>query len=192
MSVLIDLFFSFVQIGMFCFGGGYAAIPLIQSQVVEKHAWLTMAEFTDLVTISQMTPGPIAINAATFVGIRIGGILGAITATLGCVLPSCIIVITIARLYLKYKNMSMLQTVLQTLRPAVVAMIGSAGISILISTFWGNSAAIALANTNWHLVVIFVVCVVMLQKFKMNPILVMLTAGGMNLIYALVAERLFV
>lgn len=190
MTVLIDLFFSFMQIGMFCFGGGYAAIPLIQGQVVDKYAWLTMAEFTDLVTISQMTPGPIAINAATFVGIRIAGVLGAITATLGCVLPSCIIVIALAKLYLKYKNMSMLQTVLQTLRPAVVAMIGSAGISILVSAFWGNGAAIALANTNWHLVVIFVVCVIMLQKFKMNPVLVMVSAGGMNLVYAWIMEWL--
>ena len=85
--ILLQLFFSFLQIGLFSFGGGYAALPLIQAQVVELHHWLDRTEFTDLITISQMTPGPIAINSATFVGIRIAGPLGAIAATLGCILP---------------------------------------------------------------------------------------------------------
>ena len=88
----LDLFWSFVQVGMFSIGGGYAAMPLIQSQVVAKHGWLTMGEFTDLITIAEMTPGPIAVNSATFVGIRIGGIPGAVVATAGCILPSLIIV----------------------------------------------------------------------------------------------------
>lgn len=188
MSTCLKLFFSFLQIGAFSFGGGYAAIPLIQGQVVDSHGWMTMAEFTDLVTISEMTPGPIAINAATFVGIRVAGIPGALAATLGCVLPACILVILIARLYLKYRDMSLLQGVLQTLRPAVVAMIASAGVSILLSAFWGSRAAIALAATHWHLVAIFVVCVILLQKFKMNPILVMASAGGMNLVWSLAAQ----
>ena len=96
---LSSAFFSFLQIGMFSFGGGYAAMPLIQGQVVKAHAWLSMAEFTDLITISQMTPGPIAVNSATFVGLKIAGVFGAFAATLGCILPSCIIVTIIARLY---------------------------------------------------------------------------------------------
>lgn len=190
MKTCMELFFSFLQIGAFSFGGGYAAIPLIQGQVVDHHGWLTMAEFTDLITISEMTPGPIAINSATFVGSRIAGIPGAVASTLGCVLPSCIIVILIAKLYLKYRDMSWLQTILQTLRPAVVAMIGAAGVSILISAFWGSSAAIDLAETRWHLVVIFTVCVIMLKKLKMNPILVMVSAGGMNLAYSLAVQYL--
>ena len=86
---------------MFSFGGGYAAMPLIQGQVVNTHEWLTMTEFTDLITISQMTPGPIAVNSATFVGMKIAGIPGAVVATLGCILPSCIIVTILAKLYLK-------------------------------------------------------------------------------------------
>ena len=84
----IQLFLSFLNIGLFSFGGGYAAMPLIQAQVVDVHHWLTMTEFTDLITISQMTPGPIAINSATFVGTRIAGIPGAVAATIGCILPS--------------------------------------------------------------------------------------------------------
>lgn len=87
-----QLFLSFVQVGMFSIGGGYAAMPLIQSQVVEQHAWLTMQEFTDLITIAEMTPGPIAVNSATFVGLRIASLPGAIIATLGCITPALIFV----------------------------------------------------------------------------------------------------
>ena len=113
-----------------------------------------MTEFTDLITISQMTPGPIAINSATFVGIKIAGIPGALAATLGCVLPSCVIVTVIAKLYLKYRGMNMLQGVLASLRPAVVAMIASAGISVLITAFWGSSELISLVGTNRTMVII--------------------------------------
>ena len=178
--IYLQLFFSFLQVGMFSFGGGYAAMPLIQGQVVTAHKWLSMSEFTDLITISQMTPGPIAVNSATFVGIKIAGIPGAVVATFGCILPSCMIVTVLAKVYLKSRNMAMLQGVLNSLRPAVVAMIASAGISILITAFWGNAAAIALAGTKWSLVVIFVVCIVLLRTIKMNPICVMVLAGVMK------------
>ena len=185
--IYLQLFLSFLQIGLFSFGGGYAAMPLIQGQVVTQHGWLSMEEFTDLITISQMTPGPIAINSATFVGIKIAGIPGALVATGGCILPSCVIVTLIAKLYLKYRNMAMLQGVLNSLRPAVVAMIASAGISILLTAFWGSGAAMDLLRTNWVLVVIFVICLVLLQKFKMKPIWVMVLAGVLKVAAALVA-----
>ena len=185
--IYLQLFLSFLQIGLFSFGGGYAAMPLIQGQVVTQHGWLSMEEFTDLITISQMTPGPIAINSATFVGIKIAGIPGALVATGGCILPSCVIVTLIAKLYLKYRNMAMLQGVLNSLRPAVVAMIASAGISILLTAFWGSGAAVDLLRTNWVLVVIFVICLVLLQKFKMNPIWVMVLAGVLKVAATLVA-----
>jgi hypothetical protein len=90
--IYLQLFLSFLQVGAFSFGGGYAAMPLIKQQVITAHHWLSVSEFTDLISISQMTPGPIAVNSATFVGIKIAGIPGAICATIGCVLPSCIIV----------------------------------------------------------------------------------------------------
>lgn len=178
--IYLQLFFSFLQVGMFSFGGGYAAMPLIKEQVVTGHQWLSMSEFTDLITISQMTPGPIAVNSATFVGIKIAGIPGALAATLGCILPSCIIVTVLAKLYLKYRNMEMLQGVLNSLRPAVVAMIASAGISILIMAFWKSADMISFAGTKWSLVVIFIICLVLLRKWKMNPIWVMLLAGVMK------------
>ena len=175
--IYLELFWGFLKIGLFSFGGGYAAMPLIQEQVVSMHNWLSMAEFTDLITISQMTPGPIAINSATFVGIKIAGIPGALASTAGCILPSCIIVLMIAKLYMKYRGMHMLQGVLNSLRPAVVAMIASAGISVLITALWGSAELISLAGTNWILAAIFVLCVVLLRKFRMNPILVMVLAG---------------
>ena len=136
--IYIQLFLSFLQIGLFSIGGGYAAMPLIQAQVVENHSWLTMSEFTDLITIAEMTPGPIAVNSATFVGIRIAGFLGALIATFGCILPSLFIVSLLAFIYYRYKTLSLLQSVLASLRPAVVALIASAGISILLQVMFAE------------------------------------------------------
>ena len=189
--IWFQLFLSFLQIGLFSFGGGYAAMPLIQEQIVNIHGWLDMDQFTDLITISQMTPGPIAINSATFVGIRIGGIPGALVATLGCILPSCIIVTLLAKLYLKYQKLDVLQSVLNSLRPAVVALIASAGISILVTAFWGSEGVIRLADTAWLLIVIVIVRVVLLQKLKWNPILVMVLAGVMKLAAAAAQKWVF-
>ena len=175
----VKLFYSFFKIGLFGFGGGYAMLSMIQGEVVTRYGWLTPQEFTDIVAISQMTPGPIAINSATFVGIKIAGIPGAICATIGCVLPSCIIVGIISYFYLKYRHMDKLQSVLKMLRPAVVALIATAGVSILTTAFFGESF-----NTfKIHLVVIFGICVILLTKYKWDPILVMLLAGVMNTIY---------
>ena len=101
--IYAQLFFSFLQVGLFSIGGGYAAIPFIRDQVVAGHPWLTMSEFTDLVTIAEMTPGPIAVNSATFVGLRIAGPAGALIATFGCILPSLILVSLLAFVYYRYK-----------------------------------------------------------------------------------------
>ena len=136
--IYLQLFWSFFQIGLFSFGGGYAALPLIQAQVVEGYGWLSSSEFFDLITISQMTPGPIAINAATFVGTRIAGPLGAVVSTLGCVLPSCVVVSVLALAYFRYRGLAAIQGALSGLRPAVVALIASAGLSLLISALWGE------------------------------------------------------
>ena len=135
--IYVELLWSFFQIGLFSIGGGYAAMPLIQHQVVDLHPWLTMTQFADIMTIAEMTPGPIAINSATFVGIQVAGLPGALVATLGCILPSCIIVMALAYLYYRYKGLSMVQGILSGLRPAVVAMITSAGISLLILSLYG-------------------------------------------------------
>ena len=130
--LLLKLFFAFIQVGLFSVGGGYAAIPLIQEQIVNIYGLMTLEEFSDLITIAEMTPGPISINSSTFVGTRLAGPLGAIICTLGCIIPSFIICLTLAHFYYKYRNLGGVQTVLSSLRPAVVALIGSAGVSILM------------------------------------------------------------
>ena len=193
--IYLQLFLSFLQIGAFSFGGGYAAMPLIQNQVVQLHPWLSQSEFTDLITISQMTPGPIAVNSATFVGTRIAGAPGALAATIGCVLPSCILVTVLAKIYLKYRNLSLLQGILKSLRPAVIAMIAAAGVSILVTAFWGNNLsslppAAILSSTNVRAVGIFLVSLILLAKYKMNPIHVMLLSGAAEIVMQLTMKLL--
>ncbi len=178
--IYLKLFFSFLKIGMFSVGGGYAAMPLIQSEVVSGHGWLSMGEFTDLITIAEMTPGPIAVNSATFVGIRIAGVPGAFAATFGCIFPSCIIVSLLAFIYRKYKNVSVLQNILAGLRPAVVALIAGAGISLLRAVAVGE-APLQPANMNWVGLGLFAAALFILRKWKWNPILVMLLCGIANL-----------
>ena len=128
-----------------------------------------------------MTPGPIAVNSATFVGLKIAGIPGAVVATVGCILPSCIIVTILAKLYLRYRSMDMLQGVLHSLRPAVVAMIASAGVQIIITAFWGNGIEISLFGTKWIMILIFAICILLLRSTMLNPIWVMVLAGVMKL-----------
>lgn len=175
-----ELFLSFLQIGALSFGGGYAAMPLIEAQIVTAHGWLDLTEFANLVTIAEMTPGPIAVNAATFVGTKIAGVPGALAATLGCILPACILVTLIAKLYLRYRNLSVLQSVLGSLRPAVVAMIASAGVTILMNAFWGGRAIVP-GSTNFLMVGIFALSFFLLRKAKLNAITVMVLAGIFNL-----------
>ena len=174
-----QLFWSFLQIGLLSFGGGYASIPLIQAQIVTRNGWLTAQEFTDLITISQMTPGPIAVNAATFVGVRLAGIPGAIAATLGCAAAPCAVVLTLTRLYLRYRRVDAMQNVLQTLRPAVVAMIAASGLSILTGAVWPDG--VTLAGTDLVMAGIFLACLALLRKTKLSPIAVMALAGAANL-----------
>ncbi len=176
--IYLQLFWSFFQVGLFSFGGGYAALPLIQEQVLKHHSWLTQTEFVDILTISQMTPGPIAINTSTFVGTKVAGFPGAITATVGCVTPSCIIVLILATLYYKYKGLSMVQGIINGLRPAVVALIASAGLSICMTAFFNKDAfPVNLSDLSWTAVVLFLASLILLRKFKMNPIHIMLLSG---------------
>lgn len=184
--IYLQLFISFFKIGLFSFGGGYGALPLIQSEVMAHH-WLTSVEFTDLITISQMTPGPIAINSATFIGTKVAGVYGAVIATLGNILPSCIIVTTIAYLYIKYKQLDILQKVLETLRPAVVALIANAGVAILYMAFFPQGIA-GLSSLKIQAFVIFCISLFLLMKKKMNPIMVMLLSGMMNIIFTVIIQ----
>ena len=176
--VFLKLFWSFAQVGLFSFGGGMAAMPLIQSQVVDLHQWLTLTEFTDLVTIAEMTPGPIAVNAATFVGIRVAGLPGALIATFGCVLPSFLIVTLLAKVYFKFRSQPVFSGVLSGLRPAVVALIACAGVNMLLLALWGEGGlSSGLRIPDWISAVLVLGCFFVLRKWKPSPITVMLGSG---------------
>lgn len=175
---LLNLFLAYVQIGALSFGGGYAAMPLIQAQVIDKYGWMTIADFTDLVTIAEMTPGPIAVNSATFVGNQVAGIPGALVATFGCILPSCIFVTFLAWLYTRYHNFCILQGILMSLRPAVVSMILTAGITILTSAFfYSGQTDIAFSNLNLRAIFFFLLALYLLRKKHLDPIKAMVLCG---------------
>lgn len=182
-----ELFWSFLKIGLFSFGGGYAAIPLIEDIIVNQNGWLTVAEFTDLITISQMTPGPISVNSATFVGLNVAGFWGAFFATLGNLLPSFVIVTFVAWLYLRYRTIATLQNVLKVLQPAVIAMIAAAGVSLMITAFWGLDL-ISITNTNITAVILFIISLLLLIKYGIKPITVMIAAGVMNVIWVVITQ----
>ncbi len=182
------LFWSFCQIGLFSIGGGYAALPLIQAQTVQLHSWLTLEQFTDLITIAEMTPGPIAINAATFVGMQLASVPGAIVATLGCILPSCVIVSLLALFYYKHQNSPGIQGILSGLRPAVVALIASAGVTILVGALFGENGFVwNIQAMDFIALGLFAAALLVLRRFKPNAIYVMLGTGVVGGILYLIA-----
>ena len=190
--IYLELLLSFLQIGALSIGGGYAAIPLIQDQVVRQHSWLTIGEFTDLVTIAEMTPGPIAINAATFVGIRVAGMAGAVLATLGCILPGCCIVLLLSLLYRRYGQSKGLQTVLGTLRPATVALIAGAALSILAAALQLTEVlgGAGLTAFPWAKLVIITAAFVALRMKKASPILTIFASGMLFFLWQLITGGL--
>ncbi len=134
--IYLQLFLEFAKISLVCVGGGYASMPLIQAVVVDNYHWLSMSEFIDVFTISQMTPGPIGINAATFSGMKTAGIFGAICATMGFVTPSIFLCIILAKIIFKYGDLGAIHGILNGLRPAVMALIAAACISFVLMAVW--------------------------------------------------------
>lgn len=185
--LLLKLFFAFIQVGLFSVGGGYAAIPLIQEQIVNIYGMMTLEEFSDLITVAEMTPGPISINSATFVGMRIAGIPGVLICSIGCIIPSFCICLTLAHFYYKYCSVSGVQIVLGSLRPAVVALIASAGASILmLGLFQAELKEVVLGNIRYVELGIFVIALWILRKYKVSAISIILGSGIVGtIIYAL-------
>lgn len=186
--IYLELFWSFVQVGLFCVGGGYASMPLIQAQVIDVHGWLSMSEFIDIFTISQMTPGPIGINAATFVGMKVAGFLGAIVATLGFVTPSFILGIILAKLFFKYGNIGVIKGILNGLRPAVVALICSAGMSfIFLALFNTEKMPINVADIDYLGLFVLIVAFIAVRK-KVGIIKILAASGVLGLILGLIGK----
>lgn len=182
----LELFLGFMYIGVLAFGGGYAALPLIQEQCVRQNGWLTMTEFSDLLTISQITPGPIAINSASFVGMKVAGFFGSVCASLGFMLPPFIIVSLLYLLFKKYGQLRFMQDLLSGLKPGVVALIAVAGADVLTEALWGQSP-VTLANTDIFCVVLAICAFVALRKTKLGPLKTIVCCGILGVLYEFVA-----
>lgn len=171
MNTLIAIFISFLKIGAFAFGGGYAMLPLIEHEIVLSHHWITYKEFIDIIGISQMTPGPIAINASTFVGYKVSGVLGSIAGTIGVVTVSFILVSIATHYIIKFKESKVLKATLMGMRPALIGLIISAFISLAAQSYHDAKSVI----------VGIVVMGVLLSK-KIHPILVILMSGAIGIL----------
>lgn len=165
--ILLKLFLAFAQIGLFAFGGGYAILPLIEKEIVNNLHWLTHKEFLEVVTISQLTPGPIAINAATFVGYKVGGVIGSLIATVSVCLPPVILVLIVVRFLKRFETNIWVNNVLKGLRPAVVALIASAAYSLV------RGGGI----TEIKGLIIGIASFIILRIRKLDPILILIIAG---------------
>ncbi len=179
-----ELFYTFFKIGLFGFGGGYGMLSLIQGEVVARHGWLSVQEFTDIVAVSQMTPGPIGINSATFVGytsvINSGGtiplaVLGSLVASFAVMLPSFILMLIISRWLMKYSRHKRVEELFKVLRPAVVGLIASAALLLMNSENFGSITDTPLQF--WVSIALSLFAFVALRFFKLGPILILVICG---------------
>lgn len=195
LTLILQLAWTFFVIGAFTIGGGYAMLSLIQNQVVVEHPWISESAFTDIVAISQMTPGPIGINSATYVGYNVLfnatgsqflGVCGSLTATLALILPSFIIMLLIVRFYLKFKNSKLYAGTMGWIKPCVVGLIGAAAIILIIKTTWmGGTANIQVVSENfpdWKSWVLLGGAFVAFYWGKVNPIYVILAGAVLGLL----------
>ena len=179
--IYLELFLSFALIGVLGFGGGYSVIPLILEQCVNRHQWLTMAEFSDLITLSEIVPGPVSINSATFVGTKMGGIFGAIAATFGFVFVPFIITSIFFIIYKKYRAMPFMKSILSCLRPAVCALIAAAGFSIMLLSLFGESGPVDVVKSIVSAVLMLGSFIILRLK-KPNPIFIILGCGAAGVV----------
>ena len=179
--IYLQLFYAFFKIGLFGFGGGYAMLSMIQGEVVTRYDWVSTQEFTDIVAISQSTPGPIGINAATYVGfMATGSIWGSVIATFAVVLPSFILMLTISKFFLKYQKHPAVEAVFSGLRPAVVGLLASAALVLMNVENFGSPTDDT--YTFVISIIIFLVAFIGTKKYHANPILMIIACGIAGLI----------
>lgn len=180
--IYIDLFLTFFKIGAFTFGGGYAMIPLIQSEIVAK-GWLSTSELIDFIAVSESTPGPFAVNISTYVGMETGGILGALCATTGVVLPSFMIILLIAKGYEAFKKSQVVEGAMLGLRPTVVGLIATSVLSIGRDIFLkgGETLQEIASPVLWIQAGILVGILILLHR-KWHPIVLILLSGGVGIV----------
>jgi len=176
MTVLFELFISFFLIGLFGFGGGYAMIPLIKQYIV-RYGWMPISQFADLVAVSQMTPGPLAVNAATYAGMSVAGLPGAITATLGVSIPAFVIVLIVAHFVTKFRENRFVSSTLDAVRPATVGMIAAAVLFFMqMSVFDEDYKFVPGAAA------IFLISILMARSFKVNPIIIVVISAVLGML----------
>lgn len=193
MNIFLDLFLTFFKIGAFTFGGGYAMLPLMQEEVV-AHKWMELSSVVNFIAVSESTPGPFAINMATYVGSEVGGaygiagsLFGSFCATLGVVLPSFVIILIVAKCFERFKNSFVVKGCMTGLKPAVVGLIGSAIISVALTVFLpaGVSVASLMASikevTFYCYLAIFALCTVLAFK-KVHPIIIIILAAVLGIV----------
>ncbi len=185
MISLLDIFLNFLKIGLFAFGGAYAVIPLIEEQMVTNTGWMSFSEFSDLVAIDELTPGPIIVNSSTFIGMKLGGVPGAIVATLACVIPGAIIALTLVRLYSKYKEIPVINEAMRILKCMSVALIFSVLIKMFLSAVFPSGIEV-FSDVDILSLVMVIASFFALKRFKLNPLLVMLTCGTVRLLLSLI------
>ena len=182
--IFLELFYTFLKIGLFSFGGGYGMLSVIQGEVVTRHGWLSAAEFTDIVAVSQMTPGPIGINSATYVGytavLNSGApewlaVMGSLVASFAVMLPSIVLMLVVSRFFMKYSKHGSVEAVFKGLRPAVVGLIASAALLLMTEENFGSPSETPLQF--WVSVALFVAAFVAMKFFKISPILILVLAG---------------
>ena len=188
MPILLDLFVTFFKLGLFTFGGGYAMIPLLTDEVV-SHGWLAQQEIMNFIAVAESTPGPIAINMATFIGASQGGILGAMLATLGVVLPSFIIILLIASVVTGLMKFAGVKAFLSGVRPVVIGLILATGVGMFITVMLGLEHIGQKAIFNWKALVIFAIIFVTnlvykkIRKKAPSPILLILLSAVLGMIF---------
>lgn len=185
MEAILAVFFCFLQIGLCSIGGGYATIPLIQASLVQQHHWITLEQFTDIITLSQMTPGPLAINISTFAGMQTGGVLAAASATLGCILCGVIISYSLYRFFQKHKSNEMIFHILKGLKAASVGLILSSCMTIILLTFFNTDQLSSISHIDGISVLLFGICLYLLRKQKLSMFRVLGLSACFGFLYAL-------
>ena len=191
--LFLQLFYTFFKIGLFGFGGGYAMLSMIQGEVVTRYGWISASEFTDIVAVSQMTPGPIGINSATYVGysavVNAGyatwvGIAGAAVSTLAVIMPSFLIMLALSRLLLRYKNHPTVKSIFATLRPSVVGLLASAALLLMNTENFGSPST---SSMQFGLsLLLFISSFIAVWRFKVSPILLIILCGAIGgIIYSI-------
>lgn len=178
--MLIKIFLSFIKIGSLAFGGAYAAIPLVEKEVVDIQKWMTYDEFSNLLAIDELTPGPIIVNAASFIGMKVAGVPGAIIATLGSILPALLIALILIIVYKKYNKLTWLQSIINSLKCMAFALIFTTFIKIALNSLFG--AYISLSNFNIFAFIMICLSFYLINKKQISPVLVMLVCGLVNVI----------